>query len=122
MLAFNEYNLFDDDTYCPLRAIFIVSWSISIPNPYLHPPTHTHIYTSYPSSRQKSQQEELKEKRIARNESWVEEQVSELENEKMRGRDSMDSFLWGLKDMFPSDVGSSSDANGSLLFPSWALA
>lgn len=59
---------------------------------------------------------------MARNESWVEEQVSELENEKMRGRDSMDSFLWSLKDMFPSDVGSSSDANGSLLFPSWALA
>lgn len=48
--------------------------------------------------------------------------MRELENEKMRGRDSMDSFLWGLKDMFPSDVGSSSDANGSLLFPSCALA
>lgn len=47
--------------------------------------------------------------------------MSEMENEKMRRRDSMDSFLWGLKDMFPSDVGSSSDAN-SPLFPSWALA
>lgn len=52
----------------------------------------------------------------------VSEQASVLENEKMRRRDSMASFLWGFKDMFPSDVGSSSHANGSLLFPSWALA
>lgn len=59
---------------------------------------------------------------MRRNESWVQEQVSEMEKEKMRRKESIESILWRLKDMFPSDVGSSSDANGSLLFPSCALA